>query len=78
MDLSNQKILFRDRYSQYVANDLPRIPVRFAIPTVAFHVRMNTISTNRNFLQETILLLKKTGMTGPQIGRHYCKKQQEG
>ena len=67
--------MFRNRYSQYITNDLPRIPVRFAIPTIAFHVRMNTISTNRNFLQETILLLKKTGMTRTQIADTLCLDQ---
>lgn len=74
LDLSNQKILFNDNndnYKYWKNNDVP-VPVFFAIPTLAFHVSINRVNVNRNFIQETILYLKRNGLDKNEISEALC------
>lgn len=74
LDLLNQKILFNSNnnlYGFWKTNDVP-VPVFFAIPTIAFHVSINRVDTKKNFIQETILYLKRNGMNKNEIAEALC------
>ena len=74
LDLLNQKILFNSNNNDYgfwKFNDVP-IPVFFAIPTIAFHVSINRIDVKKNFIQETILYLKRNGLPKNEIAEALC------
>lgn len=74
LNLSNQKILFNPEYyysRSFRDNDIP-VPVFFAIPTLAFHVSLNWINEKRNFIQETILYLKRNGQHRDEIAEQLC------
>ena len=74
LNLSNQKILFNPEYYDFHSfrdNEIP-VPVFFAIPTLAFHVSLNWIKENRNFIQETVLYLKRNGQHKDEIAEQLC------
>jgi hypothetical protein len=73
-DLSSQKILIDKQYKDpkfFRDNNIP-IPIFFAIPTLAFHVSLTRSIVNRNFIQETILYLKRNGMPKNEIADNLC------
>jgi len=77
LDLLNQKILFNPKfndYNYYKNYDLP-IPVFFSIPTLAFHVCINRVNEKRNFIQETILYMKRNGVPKNEISEQLCLDQ---
>ena len=77
MDLLNQKILFNPKfnnYNYYKNYDLP-VPVFFSIPTLAFHVCINRVNEKRNFIQETILYMKRNGVPKNEISEQLCLDQ---
>ena len=79
LNLSNQKILFNPEYYDFHSfrdNEIP-VPVFFAIPTLAFHVSLNWIKENRNFIQETVLYLKRNGQHKDEIAEQLTKQMNE-
>lgn len=77
MSILKQKIFVRDEYTDrsYFRDYKIPVPVFFAIPTLAFHVRVTKTETTHNFIQETILHLKKNGVSKDKIAEMLCLDQ---
>lgn len=77
LDLLNQRILSNENnnnYGYWKYNNIP-VPVFFAIPTLAFHVSINRVDVKKNFIQETILYLKRNGVSKNEIAEMLCLDQ---
>ena len=74
LKLSNQKILFNSDYlnTKFFRQNFIPVPIYFAMPVLAFHVNIVRIHEKRNFIQETILYLKRNGVPKNEIAEQLC------
>ena len=77
MSTLKQKIFIKDEYTDrsfFREYNIP-VPVFFAIPTLAFHVRVTKTEETHNFIQEAILYLKRNGEPKDKIADMLCLDQ---